>query len=113
MFVQIIDNDLRIGAALEFDYDARVFIRLIADVADIGKNFFVHQLCDPLDQRCTIHAVGNFGNNNLLTCAFEFFDSSFATDLKAAAPAIEILANAAHAADDASGREIRPLHVFH
>jgi hypothetical protein len=42
VFVEIVNDDFRIGVAFELDHDAGVFVRLIADVTDIGEHFFVH-----------------------------------------------------------------------
>ena len=77
------------------------------------ENFLVHQLGDALDQRRAIHVVRNFGDDDLFAIALEFLDAGFAAHFHAAAAGLEILPNAAHAADGAAGRKIRALHVLH
>src|SRR5438034_11748915 len=113
MLIEIVDDDFRIGIALELDHDARAFVRLIADIADVGEHFFVHQLRDSLDQRCAVHTVGNLGDDNLFSTTFEFFHAGLATHLQAAATGLDILSNPAHAADHAASWAVRPLHAFH
>ncbi len=113
MFVKIVDDDLRIGVALQLDHDARALVRLIADVADIRQNFFVHQLCDPLDQRGAIHIVRNLGDDDLFFSAFELFHAGFTAHLHAAAAGLEVLFYAANPADGATGGEIRSFHMLH
>ena len=39
VLVEIGNDDFRVGVAFELDDDARVFVRLIADVADVGQHF--------------------------------------------------------------------------
>ena len=68
VFVKVVDDDLGIAVALQFDDDARVFVGLVADRGDIGEHFFVHQFRDPLDQRGAIDVVRNFGDDDLLSC---------------------------------------------
>ena len=113
MLVEIGNDDFRIGVAFEFDDDARVFVRLIADVADLGKHFVVHQLRDPLDQRGAVHAIRNLRDDDLFAAAFEFFYACFAAHFDAAPTSLEILADAIDAADYATSGEIRTLHVLH
>ena len=51
VLVEIVDDDLRIRVALEFDDDAGVLVRFVAHVGDFGETFLVDQLGDALDQR--------------------------------------------------------------
>ena len=113
VLVEIVDDDLRIAVALQLDDDPRVFVRLVANGADVGQHLFVHQRRDAFDQRGAIHVVGNFGDDDLLATAFELLDAGLAAHLHAAAAGLEILFDARHAADGAAGRKIRPFHVLH
>src|SRR5439155_8904959 len=110
--VSICDHDFRVGAAFELDDDAPVFVRLIADVADVGQHLFVYQLRDPLDQRGAVHAIRNLRDNDLFTAALEFFYSRFAAHFNTATAGLEILANPVDATDHAAGREVRALNVL-
>src|SRR5262249_43190196 len=49
VLVEIGNDDFRVGVAFELDDNARVFIRLIANIADVGQDLLVYQLRDPLD----------------------------------------------------------------
>jgi hypothetical protein len=42
---------------------------LIADIADVGQDFFVHNCAMPLNQRGAVHAIGNFRDNDLFAAS--------------------------------------------
>ena len=113
VLVEIVDDDLRIGVALQLDNDPRIFIRLVTNGADVCQHFFVHQRRDALDQGGAIDVVWNFSDDDLFPAAFELLDAGLAAHLHTAASGLEILFDSRHAADDAAGREIRPFHVLH
>ena len=51
VFVELVENDLRLGAALEFDDDAHaVAIAFVAHVGDVFDFLVVDQLRDALDE---------------------------------------------------------------
>ena len=50
VLVEIVDDDLRVAVALQLDDHARVFVRFVANIADVGEHLFVHQIGDALDQ---------------------------------------------------------------
>ena len=99
VLVEIVDDDLRIAVALEFDHDPRVFVRLVAHRGDVGEDLFVHERRDPFDERGAVDVVGNFRDDDLLAVAFEFLDADLAAHLHAAAAGLEILLDSRHAAD--------------
>ena len=72
MLVEIIDDNLGDGVALDLDDHARVFIRFIAHGGDVGDDFLVDQLGDALDQDGAVDVVGNLGDDDLLAAALEF-----------------------------------------
>src|SRR5215469_11687949 len=113
VLVQIGNDDFRVSVALELDDDTCVLVRLITYIADVREDLFVYQLCDSLHERGTIYAVRNFCDDDLLTAAFELFHAGLSAHFHTAPPRLEILADAVDAADDAAGRKIRALHVFH
>ena len=104
---------LGMRVALQLDDNARVLIRFVADRGDVGEHLLVHERRDSLDERGAIHVVGNFRDDDLLAIALEFLDARLAAHFHAAASGLEILPDAADAADRAAGREIRPFHVLH
>ena len=113
VLVKIVDHDLRVCVALQLDHYPRVFVRFVTNRSDVGQHFFVHQRRDALDQRGAVHVVRNFGDDDLLAVALEFFDAGLAAHFHAAASGLEILSDARQTADGAAGRKIRPLHVLH
>ena len=51
VLVELVENDLRLGSALEFDDDAHaVAVGFVAHVGDVFDVFVVDQLRDALDQ---------------------------------------------------------------
>src|SRR5689334_18240479 len=113
MLVKIVDDDLRIRVALEFDYHSGVFIRLVSDRGDVSENFFIYEFSDSLHQGRAIHAIRNLGDDDLLFAALDFFDAGFAAHFHATAAASQVLFYAGKAANRATGREIRSFHELH
>ncbi len=109
VLVKIVDDDLRIGIALELDHHPGVFVGLVAHRGDVGDDFFVHQLGDAFNERRAIHVVRNLGDDDLLFAALDFFDADFAAHFHAAAAGRKILFDALDAADHATRRKIRAL----
>jgi hypothetical protein len=49
---ELVEHDLRLGSALEFDHDAHaVAIAFVANVGDVVDGLVVDQVGDALDQR--------------------------------------------------------------
>ena len=72
---ELVENDLRLGAALEFDDDAHaVAIALIANVGNVFDVFVVDQLRDALDEASLVHLVGNFGDDDGLAIFVDVLD---------------------------------------
>ena len=113
VLVKIVNNNLGVCVALQLNDHARVLVRFIANGADISQDFFIYEFCNTLHQRGPVHVERDFGDDYLFLTAFNFFHAGFAAHLHAAAACLEILLDAAHAADRATGREIRSLHVLH
>src|SRR5207248_10440309 len=104
VLVEVGNDYFRVGVAFELDDDARVLVRLIADVADVGQHLFVYQLRDSLDQRGAVHAVWNLRDNDLFTAALEFFYSSFAAHFNTATAGFGTLDNPVDATGYATGQ---------
>ena len=101
------------ASRLIFDDHARVLVRLVAHGGDVGDDFFVHQVGNPLHQHGAVHVIGDLGDDNLLAAAFELLEADLAAHLHAAAAGGEIIFDPLHAADRAAGRKIRPFDVLH
>src|SRR6266566_4655488 len=78
VLVEIVDDDLGIGVALELDYHACVFVRFVADRGDLAQNFLIHQIGDALDQRRAVHVERDLGDDDLFFATFDFFNARFA-----------------------------------
>src|ERR1017187_5589656 len=115
LLVKIVDDDLRDRVALEFNDDAGVFVRLVANGRNVGEALFllVHQFGDALDEHRAIDVVGDFRDDDLLAPALELLDADLAADLDAAAPAGEIFLDDLQPAHHAAGREIRAFDELH
>jgi len=67
VFVELVENDLRLGTALEFDDDAHaVAVALVANVGDVFDFFVVDELSDAFDEDGLVYLVGNFGDDEWL-----------------------------------------------
>ena len=113
VLVELVEHDLRLRAALEFDDDAHaVAVALIAHVADVVDDLVVHQLGDALDQLGLVHLVGNLGDDDRLLFLGQVFDGHLGAHHEAAAAGVVGLRNAGLAVEEAAGGEVRPLHVL-
>ncbi len=64
---ELVEHDLRFGAALEFDHDAHaVAVALVADVGNVVDDFVVDQLRDALDQARLVYLIRNLGDDDRL-----------------------------------------------
>ena len=65
VLVELVEHDLGLRAALEFDDDAHaVAIGFVAYVADVVDDFVVDQLGDALDELGLVYLVRNLGDND-------------------------------------------------
>ena len=72
---QLVQHDLRFGAALEFDHNAHaVAIAFIANVGNIVDDLVVDQLRDAFDQAGFVYLVGNFCDDDRLAVFVESLD---------------------------------------
>ena len=77
-FVELVDDHLRAGVALEFDFDARFLIGKIAHAGDAGEGLFVDQLGDAFLESGAVDAVGDFADDDDGFAVFVFLDFDFA-----------------------------------
>src|SRR5437016_997139 len=113
VLVEVVDHDLWVAVAFQFDNDPRILIGLVTNGANVCQHFFVYQRRDAFNEGCAIDVIWNFSDDDLLPAAFKLFDAGLAAHLHTAATSLEILFDSRHAADDAAGREVRPFYVFH
>src|SRR5258708_13816593 len=111
VFEELVEDDLRLGAALEFDYDAdrlfpSAFVAYIGNVLDV---FVVDQLSDTLDQLCLVHLVRNFMDDDGLAVFCEVFDGGFGAHHEAAAAGAVGFANSGATVDYAGGGGVGAL----
>ena len=108
---ELVENDLRLGAALEFDHDAHaVAIALVANVGDVFDFFVVDQLRDALDQARFVYLIRNFGDDDGLAIFGDVFDGGFGAHHEAAAAGAVGFEDSGASVDDAGGGEIGALH---
>ena len=113
VLVELVENDLRFGGALEFDDDAHaVAIALVANVGDVVDDFFVHQVGDALDELRLVDLVGDLGDDDRLLVLGKSFDGGAGTHEEAAAACFVGLGNAAATVEKSSGGEVGALHVL-
>ncbi len=110
--VELVEDELRDGAALHLEHDAHaVAVRLVTDVADVLDLLGANELRHRLDERGLVDLVGDLGDHDggLLRVVL---DPRPATHPDAAAARLERLPDAV-AADDATRGEVGALHVLH
>ena len=113
VLVEVVDHHLGDGVALEFDDHAGVLIGLVADGTDVGDDLLVHQSRDALDEGGAVDVVGDLGDDDLLAATLDLLDPGATADLHGTAARLEILLDAADAAELAARREVGPLDVLH
>ena len=110
MLEQLIQDDLRFAAALEFDHDAHaVAIAFIADIAYVVDNLVIDELGHALDQTLLAYLIGNFGDYDSLPIFVEGFDAGFGAHHEASTSGFVGFEDSGFAVDDSVGREIRAL----
>ena len=111
---ELIEHDLGLAAALEFDDDAHsVAIALVADVADFVDDLVVHQLGNALDEARLVDLVRNLGDDDGVLVLSEVLDGGLGAHDEAAPPGAVRLVNAAASVDESASREIGALHELH
>ena len=111
---ELVEHDLRFGAALEFDDDAHaVAIALVADVADLVDHLVVHQFGDALDEPRLVHLVRNLGDDDRVLLLGEVLDGNLGAHQESSASGAIGFGNAAAAVNESAGREVRSLHELH
>ncbi len=107
MLVELVEDDLRFGAALELDDDAHaVTIALIAHVGDIVDGLLVDELGDALDEDVFVDLVGNLADDDGLATLGHVLSGAFSAHEEAAAAGFVGLGDAAAAVEESTGGEV-------
>src|SRR5207245_5768554 len=106
---QVVEDDLRYLAALEFNDHAHPgLVRLVLDVRDALDLLLVRELADPAEQHRLVHLVGDLVDDDRLAVALlEVLEVGARAYQDAAAAGAIALAHAGHAVDDPRRGEIR------
>ena len=113
MLVEIVDQNLRISVALEFDDYAGVFVGLVANVADALKNLLVDELGDTLDQLGAVDAERNLRDDDIFTSTLDLLRAHAGSHSHRAAPRLKIGPDTGASLNEAARRKVRTLDVLH
>ncbi len=116
VLVELIDDDVGVHIAFEFDDDAdEVFaVGFVAHVGDVFDFFVLDALGDLFDEALFVYLVGYFGDDDLFFVAAESaLDFDFTADGDAAAASGVAVDDSLFSADDAAGGEVGPFDDFH
>ncbi len=112
--VKLVQDDVCIGVALQFDDDAiTLAVGFVAQVGNALDALFLDQLSHFFDHRCLVHLIGNFGDDDLLAVATHRLDCRAATHDDRSAARFVSRADAGTAHDQRTGREIRARNDLH
>src|ERR1700733_10819594 len=113
VFVELVETDLGLGAALEFDYDAHaVAIAFVADVGNVFDVFVVDQLRDALDQTRFVYLIGDLGDDDGLAVFGNVLDGGFGAHHEAAAAGAVGFEDSGASVDYAGCGEVWALDEF-
>ena len=111
MLEELVEHDLRLAAALQFNHDAHsIAIGFITNVADIFDGLVVDQFGDALDQVPLVHLIGNFRNDDGLAVLCEILNRRFGAHHETSTPVLVGLKNSSFPMNDAVGGEVRSLN---
>jgi hypothetical protein len=109
--VELVEDDLGIGVALELDDDAHpVAVGLVAQVGDALDHLVLDALGDGLDQLDLVHLERDLADDDRLAVLADVLEVGLAAHGDAAAAGPVGLDQPGAAADDAAGREVRARH---
>ena len=115
VLVELVEDDLVLGAALEADDDTHaVAVGLVAELVagDVGDDAFVDELGDALDELGFVDLVGNLGDDDGLAAAGDVFDAAFGAHEEAAAAGAVGVGDVGLAEEESAGGEVRAEDVF-
>ena len=115
VLVELVEDDLVLGAALEADDDAHaVAVGLVAEfvAGDVGDDAVVDQLGDALDELGLVDLVGDLGDDDGLASAGDVLDGALGAHEEAAAAGLVGAGDVGLAEDVAAGGEVGTLDVL-
>src|SRR5262249_15624812 len=113
VLVQLVEDDLGLGAALEFYHDAHaVATGLVADVAHVVDGLIVNHLGDASHQCCLVDLVGNFGNDDRFAALRHVFNTGFSAHGESSAPSLVGVLDSAAAVYVSAGGEVWTFYDF-
>src|SRR5438309_3577827 len=113
--MKLIQNDLRLGAALEANDDAHaVTVALVAEfvAGNVADDALVDEFSDSLDELGLVDLIGNLGDDDGFSSAGDLFDGALGAHHEAAAAGGVGVADGALAEDKAAGWEVRSFDVL-
>src|SRR5258706_3207314 len=107
VLVELVEDDLRLGSALEFDDDAHaIAIAFVAQVGDVFDGLIVDQSGHTLDQVALVHLIWNLSDDTGLAIFAEGLDGGTGPHHEASATGAEAFQNSGAALEDPSYWEI-------
>ena len=115
VLVELVQDDLRVGAALELDDQAHALApaRMVLHVRDVLQPSGAHEVGDLLGEPGLVHLVGQLGHHDPLAAVGGLLDRRDGPDLDRAPPGLVRFLDAVAAHDDRAGREVRTLDELH
>ena len=117
LLVELVEDDVRVGVALELDDEAHAaLVGVVLDVRDAGELLVGDQVGDLLDEAAVAALLdheGQLGDDDRLLAAADVLDRRLRAHAHAAAAGLVGVADALPAEDDAAGREVRAGDVLH
>ena len=110
---ELVDDHLRAGIALEFDFHTGFLVGKVAHARNAGEHLVADQLGDTLLQHRTVHAVRDLADDDHRLAALTLLDLHLAAQAHGTAAGLEVTPDAADATDFAGHREVRALDVGH
>ena len=115
VLVELVEDDLVLGSALEADDDAHaVTVGLVAELVagDVGDDAVVDEVGDALDELGLVDLVGDLGDDDGLTAAGDVFDAALGAHHEAATAGFVGLGDVGLAEEIAAGGEVRAFDVL-
>src|SRR5215211_1850089 len=113
VLVEVVEDDLGHGLALQFDHYAHaVPVRLVAQVGDVLELAVLDQLGDLLQQIALVDLVGDLRDDYLDPVALDLLCMSLGLHPHGPAPGRDGVADTAQSDDNTTRREVWPLDVF-
>ena len=112
--IELVEDDLGIGVALQLDHHAITFaVGLVAQIGNALDALFAHQFGHLLDHRRLVHLIGDLGDDDMLAVTAHRLDAGDTAHDDRAAAGLVSRADARTAEDHGAGREVGTRNDFH